>query len=80
MAKKFLLNKEINETNVMKKNYIAPRITPYALLWENGVALNILSGKDTPTINSDDEVLSNKKENIIWKDNGNGGMWDGMND
>ena len=62
----------------MKKNYIAPRITPYALLWENGVALNILSGKDTPTINSDDEVLSNKKENIIWKDNGNGGMWDGM--
>lgn len=80
MEKKFLLNKEINETNVMKKNYIAPRITPYALLWENGVALNILSGKDTPTINSDDEVLSNKKENIIWKDNGNGGMWDGMND
>ena len=24
--------------------------------------------------------ISNKKENIIWKDNGNGGMWDGMND
>ena len=64
----------------MKKNYIAPRITPYARRWENGVALNILSGKDTPTINSDDDVLSNKKENIIWKDNGNGGMWDGMND
>ena len=61
----------------MKKNYIAPRITPYALLWENGVALNILSGgKDTPTLDSDDEILSNKKENIIWKDNGNGGMWD----
>ena len=65
----------------MKKNYIAPQSTPYALLWENGVALNILSGgNDTPTLDSDDDILSNKKENPVWKDNGNGGMWDDMND
>ncbi len=63
----------------MKKNYIAPQSTPYALLWENGVALNILSGGNTPTI-GDDEILSNKKENPVWKNNGNGGMWDGMDD
>ncbi len=63
----------------MKKNYIAPQSTPYTLLWENGVALNILSGGNTPTI-GDDEILSNKKENPVWKNNGNGGMWDGMND
>lgn len=63
----------------MKKNYIAPQSTPYALLWENGVALNILSGGNAPTI-GDDEILSNKKENPVWKNNGNGGMWDGMDD
>ena len=63
----------------MKKNYIAPHSTPYALLWENGVALNILSGGNTPTI-GDDEILSNKEENPVWKNNGNGGMWDGKND
>ena len=63
----------------MKKNYIAPQSTPYALLWENGVALNILSGGNTPTI-GDDEILSNKKENPVWKNNDNGGMWDGMDD
>ena len=49
----------------MKKNYIAPQSYSYSLLWENGVALNI---------------LSNKKENPVWNDKKGSGMWDGMKD
>lgn len=42
--------------------------------------LLILSGQgsDTPSINNDEEILSNKKENPIWGEQHNG-MWDNMN-
>ena len=64
-------------TSIMKKKYIAPTTQSYELFWENGVALNINSNV---TI-TDDEVLSNKKENPIWG-NGNsqsqGGIWENM--
>ena len=63
----------------MKKSYIAPQSTSYGLYWENGVALNILSGGDNPTLDSDEDILSNKKENPVWKGDNKGGMWDNMN-
>lgn len=63
----------------MKKNYIAPQSSSYGLMWENGVALNIISGgNDTPTLNSEDDILSNKKENPVWKGDNKSGMWSGL--
>ena len=67
----------------MKKNYIAPQSYSYSLLWENGVALNILSGENNSnsvTLDDDADILSNKKENPVWNDKKGSGMWDGMKD
>ena len=64
-------------TTTMKKTYMSPTATAIRLDWENGVALNVLSGGNNPTIDSDEEVLSNKKENPIWEKSKNG-MWDNM--
>lgn len=63
----------------MKKKYTAPQSASYGLLWENGVALNIMSGENTPTLDNDNEILSNKKENPVWNSENKGGMWDGLN-
>lgn len=51
-----------------KKTYNAPKATAIQLYVENDMAgLLILSGQgsDTPSINNDEEILSNKKENPI---------------
>ena len=67
----------------MKKNYIAPQSYSYSLLWENGVALNILSGdnnSNSVTLDDDADILSDKKESPVWNDKKGSGMWDGMKD
>lgn len=62
----------------MKKTYTAPTAEAINFYMESEVALNLMSGGgDTPTITSDDEILSNKKENPIWGEQ-KGGMWDNM--
>ena len=64
-----------------KKTYNAPKATAIQLYVENDMAgLLILSGQgsDTPSINNDEGILSNKKENPIWGEQHNG-MWDNMN-
>ena len=64
----------------MKKKYIAPRTVSYELYWENGVALNILSGGTNPTLDDETDILSNKKENPIWGENKQNGIWSNMNE
>ena len=65
-------------TSIMKKKYIAPTAQSYELFWENGVALNILSTQGDPTLDDENEILSNKKDNPIWGES-KSGMWDNMN-
>lgn len=64
----------------MKKTYITPSTTSIRLFAENDVAGNgitLISGGGDPTIKSEDEILSNKKENPVWGESKNG-MWDNM--
>ena len=64
----------------MKKTYITPSTTSIRLFAENDVAGNgitLISGGNDPTIKSEDEILSNKKENPVWGESKNG-MWDNM--
>ena len=57
---------------------MAPTAEAIDFYMEGEVALNLMSGGDDPTIDNDDEILSNKKENPIWGEQ-KGGMWDNMN-
>ena len=61
----------------MKKIYNAPQSTCIRLYIENDLAnLVLMSGGDAPTL-TEDEILSNKKENPIWGES-KSGMWDNM--
>ena len=61
----------------MKKIYSAPQSTCIRLYIENDLAnLVLMSGGDAPTL-TEDEILSNKKENPIWGES-KSGMWDNM--
>ena len=62
----------------MKKTYNAPQSTCIRLYAENDMAnLVLMSGGNAPTLSSEDEILSNKKENPIWGES-KSGMWDNM--
>lgn len=61
----------------MKKTYTAPTAEAINFYMEGEVAIALMSGGDSPTITSDDEILSNKKENPIWGEQKKG-MWDNM--
>lgn len=62
----------------MKKTYNAPQSTCIRLYAENDMAnLVLMSGDGTPTLTTEDEILSNKKENPIWGES-KSGMWDNM--
>lgn len=64
----------------MKKTYITPSTTSIRLFAENDVAgngISLMSGGGDSTIKSEDEILSNKKENPVWGESKNG-MWDNM--
>ena len=62
----------------MKKKYTAPTAEAINFYMENEVAgLTLLSGGNDPQIESDDEILSNKKQNPIWGEQNNG-MWNNM--
>ncbi len=64
----------------MKKTYITPSTTSIRLFAENDVAgngISLMSGGGDPKITSEDEILSNKKENPVWGESKNG-MWDNM--
>ena len=62
----------------MKKIYNAPQSTCIRLYIENDLAnLVLMSGGDSPTLTTEDEILSNKKENPIWGES-KSGMWDNM--
>ncbi len=63
----------------MKKQYTAPTASPIRLYWEEGLAqINLTSGEGKPTLDSEEDILSNKKENPIWGTKSNSGMWDEM--
>lgn len=62
----------------MKKIYNAPQSTCIRLYIENDLAnLVLMSGGDAPTLTTEDDILSNKKENPIWGES-KSGMWDNM--
>lgn len=63
----------------MKKIYNAPQSTRIRLYAENDLAnLVLMSGGDAPTLTTEDDILSNKKDNPIWGES-KSGMWDNMN-
>lgn len=63
----------------MKKIYNAPQSTCIRLYAENDLAnLVLMSGGDAPTLTTEDDILSNKKDNPIWGES-KSGMWDNMN-
>lgn len=57
---------------------MAPTAEAIDFYMEGEVAIALMSGGDSPTIASDDDILSNKKENPIWGEQKDG-MWDNMN-
>lgn len=61
----------------MKKAYTAPTAEAIDFYMEGAVAIALMSSPDGPTIDSDTEILSNKKENPIWGEQ-KSGMWDNM--
>lgn len=60
----------------MKRKYITPQATAFAIHTEGMMAASLKIGDDT-TVDSRDEILSNKRENPIWGES-NSGMWDSM--
>lgn len=63
----------------MKKKYIAPLSQSIQLVTEGMMAQSLRIGDNAGTsVDSRDDVLSGKKENPIWGESNQGGMWDSM--
>lgn len=63
----------------MKKKYITPESQAIHFFMENEVAnIAVISGGNAPKIDSNSDILSDKKQNPIWGEK-NTGMWDHMN-
>lgn len=64
----------------MKKKYITPESQAIRFYMENEVAnIAVYSGADAPKIDTNSDILSNKKQDPIWGEQKTG-MWDHMND
>lgn len=77
MDKRYSLN---NDTTIMKKTYTAPSSVAIQFYLEGevaGIGLYSNSNND-PTIDNDNDILSNKRQNNIWGESNHKGMWDEM--
>lgn len=64
----------------MKKKYISPESQAIRFYMENEVAnIAVISGENAPKIDSNSDILSNKKQDPIWGQQKTG-MWDNMSD
>lgn len=64
----------------MKKKYMTPESQAIRFYMENEVAnIAIISGGNAPTIDSNSDILSDKKQDPIWGEQKTG-MWDHMSD
>lgn len=64
----------------MKKKYTNPKSQAIRYYMENDVAnIAVYSGQNTPKIDSNSDILSDKKQDPIWGEQ-NTDMWDQMSD
>lgn len=64
----------------MKKTYTAPSSVAIQFHLEGEVAgIGLYSNTNSdPTIDNDNDILSNKRQNNIWGESNNKGMWNEM--
>lgn len=60
----------------MKRKYITPQSISFTFQTEGMMAASLQIGEDE--VSDRNEILSNKRENPIWGESSNSGMWDNM--
>lgn len=65
----------------MKKKYIAPLSQSFQLVMEGYMMTQSMGIGDSAgtSVEKRDEILSGKKENPIWSESNQGGMWNNIN-